>query len=343
MVERRAKREARVRGKSSVPPAEGAPRRARRAKPNTLAHEVFGENLEQLALHIDRNGRAGLKSLYMEARGELQQRLAQHRGQEALNLRAMLAQTDAMLASLGKGLKKRLDDVGKTAVELGAEHGLVEFNRLATHFEGKAPVLDLEKAAVFAGLVRGVDKSLLRRRAGSTDAWSRSQVAQVEQRLRVGVATKRGADQIAADIAGDLEIEGWRAERIVRTETAFAANAAKQAVIEDIAAQTTRPMKKKLIEPYVPNPDGRTGQDSFLVHGQVVPVGAPFKGWLKRGDGWREITYLFPPNRPNDRAYIIAWDPAWDETELTRVLSNGEIRALRIEPPSGRSAAGLAG
>ena len=312
--------------KPAVPKGQARPTIA---ATDSLAEKVFGAHLRQLKRHVEAKGIKGLDAIYRDARLELLDRLRKFetsdRRVEPSSLRAMLAQVDAVATLMGDGLEKHLADVTRTAVELGARHGVDEFSTLERHFTGTTPVLQLESSAVFNGLVEGVDRSLVRRRSARAKTWSLDQAEQIERRMSVGVATGKPLFDLVADVQKDLATERWKAERIVRTESALAHSSAKQEVISTVEKDLGRPMQKKLIETI----DDRTGDDSFLIHGQTVDADKPFAWMRKRSGGWVREEYMTPPNRPLDRSTMIAWDPEWDEDELTRPLSIAELRGAR--------------
>lgn len=63
------------------------------------------------------------------------------------------------------------------------------------------------------------------------------------------------------------------------------------------------PMFKKLVATF----DDVTGRDSVVLHGQTRPVDQPFY------DKVNGITYMAPPNRPNDREIIVPWRESYGE------------------------------
>lgn len=312
---------------------------SRRAKKDTLAEKVFGAHLRQLQRHVEKRGIRGLDSIYRDVRIELLDRLKRFESKdgrvEPSSLRAMLVQADAVVGLMGDGLERHLADVSRTAVEMGARHGVDEFATLERHFKGTTPVLQLDAPRVFAGLVEGVDRSLVRRRSVRARTWSLGQAEQIERRMSVGVATGKPLYDIVADVQSDLATERWKAERIVRTESSMAHASAKQEVIASVEKEIGRPMQKKLIETF----DDRTGDDSFLIHGQTVDAGKPFAWMRRRGKGWVREEYMTPPNRPQDRSVMIPWDPEWSEDELTRPLTISELNSA--PPTRWRKSAGV--
>ncbi|MEE9532840.1 MAG: hypothetical protein V3W06_00345, partial [Acidimicrobiia bacterium] len=93
------------------------------------------------------------------------------------------------------------------------------------------------------------------------------------------------------------------AERIVRTEVAYAHNTTNMAAINDFRGDFPD-MKKKILAHF----DLRTAWDSIAVHGQVRDQEKNFRDGAGR-------EYLHPPARPNDRETVIPWRTAWPETK----------------------------
>lgn len=306
-----------------------------------LAEKVFQAHLEQLSRHVERNGVGGLRKLYAQARGEIVARLRKFgtgsKQAEAVQLRAMLAQVDAVMENLGKEVAKLLQDTGRASVELGAQHGVDEFRVLAKQFTGTVPIVNVDVPATFGGLVKGVDRSLLRRYRRQAQTWSLRAIDRIEQQLKVATMTGQQMDRVVDEVLGLKGFEGerWQAERIVRTEAAYAHGASKQRAMELTQEELGGPLHKRLIETF----DDRTGDDSFLLHGQTVPIDKPFRWKAKRGGKWVVIDYMHPPNRPNDRAVVIPWDPTWEETPEESPLTKAELRAAR--PTRWRKHAGV--
>jgi hypothetical protein len=326
---------------TSAPPPPPAKKPAKKsAKPKKspaaeLAEATILKHLEELDRHVENNGVKGLRKLYAEARGELQHRLKSVAPKDqsvgAVQARAMLKQVDAVAAKLGKGLKGVLKDKGKAAAEMGAKQGVDEYKVLAEQFSGTEPVLKVEAPATMRGLVKGVDSTLLRRHQHRSQVWTLNAVDQMEKSLSISTMVGKSMDDAVDALMGDDGFEGmrWQAERIVRTELAYAHGSAKQRAMEKTAKDTGKKLFKKLIETF----DDRTGDDSFLVHGQVVPVDKPFR-WKRKlskanGGGWVAIDYMHPPNRPNDRAVVIPWDPEWSPMPEEEPLTIAELNSAR--------------
>jgi len=307
-----------------------------------VAQKVFGAHLNQLKRLVDARGTSDVASLYADAQRDLAARLrAAGEGSTKAGpttLRAMIAQADAAVAKLSGKLEQHLNEASSEAVVMGARHGLDEWRRLETHFKGTTPVLDVERGAMFRGLVNGVDRSVLNRHKRSVQIWGLDAIRRIEGRLSVAAMTGKPLEDMVEEVMRDDGLgpeERYRAERIVRTEMAHAHGAAKHQAIERTAKELGGKVWKKLIATF----DDRTGDDSFLVHGQAVPVDQPFQ-WKRKVRGrWVLQRYMHPPNRPNDREVVVPWDPSWPEDDLSRPLSLTELEAA--EPTRWRKDVGV--
>jgi hypothetical protein len=300
-----------------------------------FAVRLFERHLSQLKRHMLRNGVKGLDRLYKEARADLYEQLLRAGGKAsktptAIQLKAMIAQVDGILKTLGNRVYQHLQNIGKTSAQLGAKHGVDEYKILAKHFTGTEPVLPLERAATFANLVSDQNASLLRRYQLVSQTWTTSAIHAMEQSLAVGTLAQKPLEDLIDLVmkkGGILDGERWKAERIVRTETSYAHGSTKFRTMKQNQEDLGIEMHKRLIATF----DDRTGDDSFLVHGQTVPVDQPFRWKHKRRGVWVVDEYMHPPNRPNDREVVIPWDPKWEETESERPLT---ISELRNAPPT---------
>lgn len=298
----------------------------------SFAEKLLEAHFRQLQRVVERQGVRGLRALYGEARKDLEARLlamSPNAKASLAELNAIRAQTSAAIEALGSKLLAHTSGTSRLAAELGARHGVQEFAKLEAHYTGTAPVLDIDRASVFAGMAAEHDRSLLTRHREATQTWTKSQIAAMEKKLAVGSLVGKSQHDMITEVAGAagmLEDERWKAERIVRTEGLYGHNLVKWDAIKRTEKEIGRKLYKRLIETF----DERTGDDSFLIHGQTVRVSKPFV-WMRptRGGGWVRESFMFPPNRPNDRATVIPWDPEWEETEEERPLTRSELYNAR--------------
>ncbi len=305
-------------------------------KSSKLAQDTFQASINQLDRFIEKDGVVKTREFLREMKTMLRSRVAAAGGKgsttaTAVQYRAMLAQVEAILQRTNRQIEVMLENKSKTAARLGARHAVSEFKALELHFSGTTPVLGLDRAAVLSGLVDGVAASRIGSQARSVQAWGLNTINAVERYMSLAVASGVPVQDMVRGIAGRtgvLSDELWKAERIVRTELAYAHGASKQQALVDTADELgdDDPLMKRLIETF----DSRTGDDSFVIHGQTVPVDKPFEYKRKVKGGWRLIRFMHPPNRPNDRAVVIPWRKSWDETAtIEKPLTLQQLRSAR--------------
>ncbi len=84
-------------------------------------------------------------------------------------------------------------------------------------------------------------------------------------------------------------------------------NYSKMNAMADVQENTIPDLKKSLMHPM----DTRTGEDSKKLAGEnpVVDIDEPFR-FNYRG---KERVFMFPPDRPNDRAILVPFRETWQK------------------------------
>lgn len=216
--------------------------------------------------------------------------------------------------------------------------------RLEERFTGVAKPLALEAQAMQDAVTRGAGASLLQQHQSSVDRYGAAMIGDFERQLRLGVLQGLSNHHVISRLVSAGELGGvnsaslhesepaffprptgylknrYWAERIVRTEKAYAYNAAGLSSINTMRMTDFPDMQKKILAHF----DTRTAADSVGVHGQVRPV----HGLFRDGAG-RE--YLHPPARPNDRETVVPWRPHWTDLESTASADPVEQAAVPVE------------
>ena len=120
----------------------------------------------------------------------------------------------------------------------------------------------------------------------------------------------------AIDVVGDFhDAEWWRVERAVKTEASRVYNAARTDAIIDLAHDHPGMLKRwtELVDDATGMPmDKRVGVDSIVLHGQVA---APLAMFTFPPDSrvpkMVGMSWVQPPNRPQDRAVLLPWLPSF--------------------------------
>jgi len=307
------------------------------------------EVISRLLASADRMYSAGVgatAALMREADSLLARRLGRAmRGMgEATTYTAASAQVyRAQIAIVQEYIGRRLvglthaQAVKAAAVSIDSAVGLI--HRLDKAFTGFAQPIRLDEALVKDATLRGVNASALRRAETSVERYGQAMIGKFETNLRVGLVTGMGQAEVISRLVTDAKAAGitartlhaaepawfpeptsyvrerYWAERIVRTETAHAANATNMAAIQE-----TDGMGKKILAHF----DRRTAMDSVAVHGQIRQPDEYFMDGAGR-------QYLHPPARPNDRETVIPWRVSWPETKMTRPRSPEAVAKAQIE------------
>lgn len=285
--------------------------------------------LETMATHrrtldrlVDKRAIAGMKRLYDRSQSALERKLSAlvKSGRrdtmttyQMTMLRAQIKEGQKRIAEMmANGMGPIAKDTQKDAIRQAAS----TIVRLEKKFTGADLVLPLEQAATFEGLIAGRTASLVRLHQSSFSRYGGVLTQKMEQELSMSLMTgetpMEAIDRIM-DVAGN---EWWQAERIVRTETAYAFNASHADAIDEASSELPDLYQRwtEYVDDATGQPlDDRVGEDSLVLHGQVVKAGGQFimppdprvsqKMWNRR--------YDHPPNRPNDRAVLLPWRPGW--------------------------------
>jgi len=284
-----------------------------------------------------------IKTLYDAAQAELARKIRRTAEREAtftaFQQRQLLAQVRQGQALIAKRMAGDLGDLSKKA-QVDSLRGLISnFTEMEEMFTGAAPVLPIEEASRFWGVIDERRSSLLKQHEVSMNRYGGALVGDMEKHLAVSLATGETVDQAIDRIEEVADVKWYQAERIVRTEQSFAYNATHIDGITDIA-QDIDDMYMRWTE-FVTDEgvpmDDRVGADSIVMHGQVT---RPGRGWtvpddaepVMIGDKVREVsssllgkTVFVAPLRPNGREVITGWRPSWGGLAWTYINGRKEI------------------
>lgn len=271
---------------------------------------------------LDQRSVLDLKRFYDRAQDELTRKLAASvrvgKGDtmSALQMRQLLAQVREAQARIAKAVANGFNPILRDTQADGVRQAAKSITQLEKKFTGAEVRLPLEEAATFQGIVGKRSTSLIRANERSFARYGTAVTRKVEEELAVSLATGETPLEAIDRVRAVADNQWWQAERIVRTEGAYAFNAAHADSIEE--AQDALPDLMNRWSEHVDDQtgaalDNRVAKDSLVLHGQVVPVGANF---VMPPDPrvspklWNQ-TYAQPPNRPNDRSVLLPWRPRW--------------------------------
>jgi hypothetical protein len=277
---------------------------------------------------IDRGAAERMRNVYDKATAEVLKKLERlGKGSTtftAHNLRQALAQLRAGQLYINDQLLGELSSASRDA-QVESLRGLVrDYKRLEKHFSGTAPVLPIEEAARFAGVIDKGRSSLLRQHETSIRRYGSQTIASTQDAMALSMAAGESLHSTIRRVQDVMGGEFWQAERVGRTECAYAANLAASGGIRELSQEVDDLYQRwnEVCGPMGEPLDPRTAVDSIAMHGQVVkpgglfvmPATAPFpdaKGEVQVGKSLVGQSWQCPPNRPNDRATIEPWRPKW--------------------------------
>lgn len=279
---------------------------------------------------ITKKAASSMKAVYDDAHSQLTGHLARAiragKGDtfSAHQMRVASVQLRQGQALIAQRMAGKMGPLSKQAQQTALSGLVNDVSRLSKAFTGSEMTLPVDEAARFAGVVDKRRSSLMRMHQNSMARHGASVVKKAEHQMAVSLLTQQDSattiDQISSMIGG----EWWQAERIVRTEMAFAFNAAHYDGVKESADELPELMQRW--EEHCDDDgsplDDRVAVDSIAMHGQVteagglftMPLTAPFpdaKGNFRVPRHLVGEQWPFPPNRPNDRSVLSPWMASW--------------------------------
>jgi hypothetical protein len=284
--------------------------------------QEHGRLLERLA---NRRGVGQMRDLYNAGVADMEERMRSspfHKGDATFTARdrqVVLAQLKQGQAALAPKLSKELGNATRDAQKDSLSLFVDNVHRLEKDMNHESIALPVEEASRFYGVIDQRRTSLLTRHESSIATYGANTIKKVEKQLALSLVTGETQDQAIDRVIGTTKGEVWQAERIVRTEMAWAFNATQADALAETADDfpDMRMRWSEHVDDFTGAPlDDRVAPDSIELHGQVAKPGATFimppdpetDGiW----DGLLGKRWAFPPDRPNDRAVLQPWRASW--------------------------------
>ena len=291
------------------------------------AIRVHQRTLDRIA---ERRGVERLRRVYDQATSEVTRKLERlGKGSQtftAHHLHVTMVQLKQGQIMIDKRLRGELGDVTREA-QVESLHSLIRtVKQLEHHFTGHAPVLPIEDAARFAGVIDGSRQSLLSMHQSSIDRYGEVVIGKVQDQLAVSLASGEALGDAIDRVHGVIEGEFWQAERIARTECMWSANRTHIDGIQEIAEENPdMDLKQQWIEHCSDDGeplDDRVAVDSLAMMGQVTDPGGMFtcpdesevpdaKGRTIVPPSLAGKQVSCAPLRPNGRETIMPWSASW--------------------------------
>jgi hypothetical protein len=294
----------------------------------SLYEQVIAAHRKTLDRVVERGAVERLRNVYTKAAAEVLAKLEKlgpgSTSFTAYHLHRALAQLKAGQLYIDDQMLGELNAASREA-QIESVHGLVrDYKKLEKHFSGHEPVLPIEEAARFAGVIDKSRPSLMRQHATSMNRYGSQMVERFQGEMAVGLASGDTLDGVIGRVHGVMKSDFWRAERVARTEVAWAANSSHAEGIKEIAKEDGGVMSQwiEFCGPDGKPLDDRVGIDSIALHGELVtpggdfimPADAPYpdaKGNMTVPPALVGQSWKVPPCRPNGRETIQVWKKEW--------------------------------
>jgi hypothetical protein len=249
---------------------------------------------------------------YGEVRRDLIERLSHARFNSftAHRLRSVLAQVNAAIDALNQKLKHHLDASAQKASVMSVEQLVKEIKRFDSHFKGATrPInLNIVKSAM------DTKEFLINHYQNSLSHYGDSLKQDISNSLKQAVIAEIPYSEVVQKLSQEFQAQEWEVHRLARTELHHIYSVAKLNGMKDLKKEKIMPsIKKALYHPM----DSRTAEDSkeMAEKNPIVELNDYFTQDYRPTPKSKvqHRRYLVPPDRPNDRAILIPYDPSWGQ------------------------------
>jgi hypothetical protein len=263
------------------------------------------------ALNLEDSQQTKLLKSYRDIQSDLLNRIkGTRRGTfTRQHLIGVLAQVQGAIGAMTKQLAGDMNDGAYDAALMGVDHLIKEINTFDERFTGAVTPINLNAAI----LADDVSNLLANQYQKSLDKWGGDMLNSIAQGLMTSAIGETTNDEVVERIMGFFTGKEWEVRRIVRTELHHVYNKGKLESVRELSDELPD-LKKALLHPM----DQRTGADSIALAKQnpIIPIEENFvQVWQGR-----TLTFMVPPNRPNDRAVMIAVRPEWGFDDMGSLL-----------------------
>jgi hypothetical protein len=277
-----------------------------------LVEDVIESNIQRVESLEEKQQRRLLR-VFRNVRQQLQDRLLTiPEGtftEQQLNV--TLVQITAAIEAIKRKLKGEMVDSAEILSTRGIEDMIREIEKFSKKFEGSIQPININVAV----LASESQTFLVNKYDASLDAYGEDLRSQITQNIMNAMimrdTSQRTVSGLVADVGRFFVGEEWKLNRIVRTEMHNIYNYSKMNGMLTVQETTIPDLKKSLMHPM----DKRTGTDSKKLarENPVVDIDEPFRFKWKG----KERVFMFPPDRPNDRAILVPFRETWERRAST--------------------------
>lgn len=273
---------------------------------NSKVIDLINTEIENLESLKDKEQKK-LLAVFQQARLKLIDRMmvAKSGSFTQAHLSVTITQVQAAINFLNREMKKTMSESSKRVAEKGIDGAISNVNRLSSLFEGIVQPLKINNIRI----ALNTKNFLINKHTASIDAYTASLRSQITSNLVQSLAMRDTQEITVGTIiqkTGRFFIgEEWKVNRIVRTEMANIYNFSKLNTLVEVKKNNISNLKKSLMHPI----DKRTAEDSkeLAAKNPIVDLDKPFTFVYKD----KKRSFMFPPDRPNDRAIMVPYTQEW--------------------------------
>jgi hypothetical protein len=217
-------------------------------------------------------------------------------------LQVMLRQLEVGIQALEANIRNDLESSYNFLTEQGLEDAVKEVNTLEKKFNGVNQLVPLDSIIASTS----PNTYLFNNYTSSIQSYNQDLRSGMQNVLTQGLIQRKTLSQVVNDLEVFMRSDTWKIQRIVRTELHQIYNVSKMSGMGEIKKQFVPDLKKTLIHPM----DERTAEDSkeLAMKNPIIDIDKPF---VQNYNG-KEIVFMAPPNRPNDRAILVPYRASYD-------------------------------
>lgn len=218
-------------------------------------------------------------------------------------LETISRQLEIGIRALESRIKNDMESSYNFISEQGLEDAVKEVNTLEKKYNGVNQLVPLDSIIASTS----PNTYLFNNYTSSIQSYNADLRAGMQNSLTQALIQRKTLSQAVSDLEVFTRSQEWKMFRIVRTELHNIYNVAKMDSFSSIKKQFVPDLKKSLVHPM----DDRTAEDSIELakKNPIIDIDKPF---VQNYNG-KELTFMAPPNRPNDRAILVPVRASYDK------------------------------
>lgn len=212
-------------------------------------------------------------------------------------------QLEVGIGALEQKIKSDVQESFSFMYEQGVEDAVKEVNVLEKKYNGVNQLVPVDTIMASTN----PNNYLFNNYTSSLESYNKDLRVKMQNVLTQALIQRKTLSQTVNDLEIYMRQDQWKVHRIVRTELHQIYNVSKMSGMGEIKKKFVPDLKKSLVHPM----DDRTGIDSkeLAKRNPIIDIDKPFK----QDYNGKEMIFMAPPNRPNDRAILIPYRESYDK------------------------------